>query len=86
MDDQRTNAAALDRMGLIEPRALSFDIWARGNYTRRLIHHERTDAAPLFGPVSDGCTDAMGLPAAGAPRVAGRFHLHRWRLEAEEEP
>lgn len=43
-------AAALDWMQVLEGRAVSFDIWARGNYMRRLITHERTKSSPLVVP------------------------------------
>lgn len=42
---------ALDWMTATEGRAVSLDIWARGNYTRRLIHHHQTGTVPLVVPI-----------------------------------
>jgi hypothetical protein len=42
---------AFDWLTATEGRAFSLDIWARGNYTRRLIHHHQSGAQPLIVPV-----------------------------------
>jgi hypothetical protein len=43
-------ASALDWLQRAESKAIAYDIWARGNYTRRLIHQRRSGISPLLVP------------------------------------
>src|SRR6266849_1093649 len=45
-----TYAMVLDWMRSSPGRAVSFDIWARGNYTRHVIHSMHRNSAPLIVP------------------------------------
>lgn len=43
-------ASVLDWMRVAESKAMAFDIWARGNYTRRLIHNRANGTVPILVP------------------------------------
>ena len=38
----------MDWMQTLSGRSASFDIWARGNFTRRLLHHRQTGVQPIL--------------------------------------
>ena len=38
----------MDWMETLSGRAASFDIWARGNFTRRMLHHRQTGVQPIL--------------------------------------
>lgn len=40
----------VDWMKVAESKALAFDLWARGNYTRRLIHNRSNGVTPILVP------------------------------------
>jgi hypothetical protein len=42
--------AILDWMEAAESKALAYDLWARGNYTRRIVHNRANDVSPVLVP------------------------------------